>query len=357
VRANAGTIPLLPSDVTVAELLKQRGYVTGGFGKWGLGDAGTTGAPNRQGFDQFFGYLHQVHAHTYYPEYLRDGEAKHPLPGNSGGKREQYSADPIHRRALDFVRANSNRPFFLYACYTLPHGRFEPPTDKPYTDRDWPQPEKNYAAMVTDLDAKFGQLLQLLKELNLQDNTIVFFTSDNGGTGSMARFFHSNGPLRAQKGSVYEGGIRVPMIVRWPGRIQPATTNSLPWAFSDFLPTALDVAGAKSPPGVDGVSVLPALSGKKQEPHFLYWEQHVYNRASGELRGMQSAGRLGDWKAVRPKPEAPLELYNLREDPGESKNHAGEKPELADKLNQMMKAAHSQPRPHNTGNWDYADKT
>jgi arylsulfatase A-like enzyme len=356
VRANAGTIPLLPDDVTVAEVLKTSGYVTGGFGKWGLGAAGTAGAPTRQGFDEFFGYLHQMHAHTYYPEHLLDDEEKFPLPGNSNGKRRQYSADLIHERALQFVRTNSEKPFFLYACYTLPHGRYEPPTDEPYSDRKWPRHAKSYAAMVTDLDTKFGQLLDLLRELKLENETIVFFSSDNGGTGAVAKFFTSNGPFRGQKGSVYEGGIRVPMIVRWPGRVAPGV-SSFPWSFCDFLPTAADITGATIPAGLDGMSVMPTLLEKKQDPRLLYWEQHTYDRKTGTLRNMQSAARLGEWKAVRPSPTAPLELYNLQEDVGETKNRAAEKPEIARELDALMKSAHSAPRPHNTGTWEYADKT
>ncbi|HWB98886.1 MAG TPA: arylsulfatase, partial [Bryobacteraceae bacterium] len=358
VRANAGTVPILPEDVTIASVLQQAGYATGAFGKWALGDAGTTGAATRKGFDEFFGYLHQTHAHDYYTEYLRDGEAKYPLPGNAHGKRGQYTADVIQERALKFLRANRSKPFFLYACTTLPHGDFDPPDDRPYSDRDWPASEKNYAAMVTRADRHLGQILSLLQELKLDDQTVVFVASDNGGTGGAGRkagdFFHSNGALRAVKGTVYEGGIRVPMLVRWPGHTKAGAVSGFPWYFADFFPTASQIAGLPAPKGLDGISVVPALEGKPQKREGgLYWEQHGYSRKTEKLTNMQQAARLGDWKGVRPKPGAALELYNLREDIGEQKNLAAEHPELARRFEEYLKAQHVEPRPHNTGNWGY----
>ncbi|MGH9629489.1 MAG: arylsulfatase, partial [Bryobacteraceae bacterium] len=279
VRANAGTVPLRGEDVTAAEVLKGAGYATGGFGKWGLGDAGTSGEPAKQGFDQFFGYLHQIHAHSYYPEFLWQDGRKYPLQGNREGAREQYSADLIAERALQFVRDHKDGPFFLYAAFTLPHGRFEVPSDAPYSGKHWPQGEKNYAAMVTRADRQIGAILELLEELKLRDETIVFFTSDNGGTsggGHDVSFFNSNGRLRGQKGQLYEGGIRVPMIVRWPGKVKAGAVNETPWAFCDFLPTAAELAGAQTPRGIDGISVLPELQAKGSLPsgRVLYWEHH-----------------------------------------------------------------------------------
>lgn len=360
VRANAGTVPILASDVTVAEILKKAGYATGAFGKWALGDADTSGAATRNGFDQFFGYLHQTHAHDYYPQYLRDGEKKFPLPGNEHGGRKQYSADLIHARATQFVRSNKDRPFFLYSCTTLPHARFEPPSDEPYTDRNWPQAEKNYAAMLTRADRQVGEILQLLKELKIENETIVFLASDNGGTGGVGRdlrFFGSTGLFRAQKGTVYEGGIRVPMIVRWPGRTKAGTRNSFPWAFCDILPTLAEIARTKAPSALDGISVMPTiLGGTQRRATGLYWEQHRYNRKAQKLEGMMQAARIGDWKAVRPAPGAPLELYNLKTDVGETVNLSASTPAISGKLETFLRSQHSEPRPHNNGNWEYADE-
>lgn len=359
VRANAGTVPILPQDVTIAELLKNAGYATGAFGKWSLGDAGSTGAATRKGFDEFFGYLHQTHAHDYYPEYLRDGEKKFLLPGNAGGKHGQYSADLIQERALHFIQSNKDQPFFLYSCSTLPHGDFDPPNDKPYTDRDWPQPEKNYAAMVTRADKHVGEILTSLKSLKLEDDTVVIFASDNGGTGGEGRdvhFFNSTGPFRGQKGTLYEGGVRVPAIVRWNERVAKGVTSHFPWAFCDFFPTALEIAGLAARSGLDGISIVPTLLGKKQDRPPLYWEQHGYNRKTEQLTGMIQAARLDQWKAVRRSPQAPLEIYDLSTDLGEKKNLASAKPEIASKMDAILRSQHGEPRPHNTGTWEYTDK-
>ncbi len=361
VRANAGTIPILDEDITVAEILKQAGYATGGFGKWGLGDAGSAGVPSRQGFDEFFGYLHQIHAHTYYPDFLWKNEQKLPLPGNLEGRNGQYSADLIAEESLRFVRQHKDRPFFLYAAFTLPHGRFEVPSDEPYSGMNWPQPEKNLAAMITRLDGHIGKLMGLLKELRLDDNTIVFFTSDHGapsGPGRRFELFRSNGPMRGEKGNLYEGGIRVPMIVRWPGRVAAGATNDLVWTFWDFMPTAAELAGAKAPANIDGVSVLPVLLGAKRKPQperFFYWEHHQYDRRMEALRpsSMWQAARLGDWKAVRVKPDAPPELYNLRDDVGETTNVAAAHPEVIARIEAYLKTARTEPRPHNTGSFEY----
>jgi len=357
IRANAGTAPILDEDVTVAELLRPAGYVSGVFGKWGLGDAHTAGVPTKQGFDEFFGYLHQIHAHTYYPEFLWENETKYPLPGNANGAKKQYSADIIANKALDFVRRHQDRPFFLYGAFTLPHGHYEVPSDAPYTDRDWPQEEKNYAAMVTRADREIGDLLALLNQLGLEENTIVFITSDNGGTPARAKFFDSNKPLRGFKGQVYEGGIRVPMLVRWPGKTTPGSVSHVPWAFWDFLPTAAELAGVKPPAGIDGVSVLPALQGGSEPLHeFMYWEQNRFNRKKNALDpgSLQQAARMGDWKAVIPKPGAPLELYNLKKDIGETRNVAGENPDVVEKIKTYLKTARTEPRPQVGGTFQFA---
>jgi arylsulfatase A len=363
IRANAGTFPLQADDVTLAEVLQRAGYQSGGFGKWGLGDAGSPGIPTRHGFIAFFGYLHQIHAHTYFPEFLWDNERKHPLAGNSNGGRGEYSADLIADRALQFIRAHRDGPFFLYAPFTLPHGRFEVPNDEPYTGRDWPQPEKNFASMVTRLDGHIGRIMALLTELQLERDTIVFFASDNGGIsgeGHDVKRFRSNGPLRGEKATLYEGGIRVPMIVRWPGRVAEHTTSDVPWGFWDFLPTLAELAGTRAPDGIDGISVLPTILGKnggaqKPSERTFYWEHLQFNRQTSELRTetMLQAVRMGDWKAVRSKPGAPLELYDLADDTGESSDVASAHPDVVSKIEAYLKTARTAPRPHNTGSFEF----
>jgi len=364
VRANAGTIPLRADDVTVADVLKRAGYISGGFGKWGLGDAGSAGVPTRHGFREFFGYLHQIHAHTYYPEFLWLNEGKFPLPGNVNGARAEYSAELIAERSLRFIREHRDQPFFLYAAFTLPHGRFEVPDDEPYGSRDWPQPEKNFASMVTRLDGYVGRIMALLAELKLDRDTIVFFSSDNGGVsgeGHDVTRFRSNGPFRGEKATLYEGGIRVPMIVRWPGHVAENTTSEIPWAFWDFLPTAAALAGTRAPDGIDGISMLPAILGGKavgreqSAREFFYWEHQTFDRQKSVLReaAMIQAVRMRDWKAVRPKQGAPLELYDLARDVGETSDVAAAHPDVVAKIEAYLKTARTPPRPHDTGSFEY----
>lgn len=360
IRANAGTIPLLASDVTVAQVLKQAGYATGGFGKWGLGDARTDGIPTRHGFDRFFGYLHQIHAHSYYPDFLWDNQDKHVLRGNANGAGSDYSADIIAQRSFDFLKANRDRPFFLYACYTLPHAKFEIPDLAPYQDQPWTKGQKTYAAMITRADRYIGTILGMLNQYQLDNDTVVFITSDNGahsGEEKGFEFFRSNGSLRGEKTQLYDGGIRVPMIVRWPGRVKPGAVSSLPWAFWDVMPTMAELAGAKAPAGIDGISVVPELTGRRQTPHdYLYWESDQFDRARNDLNParLSQAVRMGDWKALRLKPGAPVELYNLRQDPGESKNVAAANPQVVSRIEAILKSARTAPRPHNTGTFDWA---
>ena len=363
IRGNAA-LPLRPEDLTVAELLHQNGYRTGLIGKWGLGNEGTTGVPQKQGFDGFFGFLDQTHAHDYYTDHLwRFDAPTDTKPGydgrvefaqNRGGHKGVYVSDLFTSSALQFIRINKPdqfnqfRPFFLYLAYTLPHANNEEgrrsgngmqvPSDAPYSSEPWPQPERNKAAMITRLDSYVGQVLDKLKELKLDDNTVVFFTSDNGPHkegGVDPKFFHSSGGLRGIKRDLYEGGIRVPLIVRWPGRIQAGSVNHDPWAFWDFLPTAAELAKAKLTEKVDGISLLPTLLGKPQTNHheFLYWEFHE--------RGFQQAVRMGDWKAVRPQAGEPLELYNLATDPGEKSNAAAANPAVVAKIEDYLKQARS----------------
>ena len=354
IRGNA-RYPLEPRDITVAEVLKAAGYRTALIGKWGLGEPGSTGAPNVQGFDEFFGYLNQRHAHNYYPTYLWRNDQKVPLrnevpnediEGSGVATRKvDYSADLFAQEALGFIERNKDHPFFLYWASTTPHANneakakgMEVPTDEPYTGENWPGPEKSKAAMITRLDADIGRLFQKLKEVGIDRETIVFFTSDNGPHkegGNDPNFTQSSGPLRGIKRDLYEGGIRVPMIVRWPGRVKAGAVSDQIWAFWDFLPTAADIAGVKALEKIDGISMLPALLGKKQQDHdFLYWEFHE--------RGPKQAVRMGDWKAVRLGPAQPLELYNLKADLAEAKNIAEQHPETVARIEAYLKTARTE---------------
>jgi arylsulfatase A-like enzyme len=348
IRGNS-QVPLATDDVTIAELLKQAGYVTGIIGKWGLGEADTTGVPNSQGFDEWFGYLNQHHAHNYYPDFLWRNGQQQPIPGNVvannvAKERAVYSQDLFASEALDFLDRHQRDRFFLYLPFTSPHANneagqqgMEVPSDEPYSNESWPQAQKNHAAMITRLDRDFGRILDRLHELKLDENTIVFFSSDNGPHkegGADPQFFKSSGPLRGYKRDLYEGGIRVPMIVRWPGHIKAGATSDLAWAFWDVLPTLAELAGATVPSDLDGISVVPALlgrdkSGRDQPRHeYLYWEFHE--------RGFKQAVRAGDWKAIRFGYSGPVELYDLAHDAGEMKDIAEDHPDVVARLTAMM---------------------
>ena len=343
-----GRVALRPEDTTVAEVLKAAGYRTGLFGKWGLGEANTTGRPTQKGFDEFFGYLNQTHAHTYYPDNLWHNDEEVFLPGNLAGVKREYSPDLIAERALEFVRNSKDQPFFLYLALTIPHandeaGRFlgdgmEVPDYGPYAAENWPTTEKGFAAMVTRMDRDIGRLMALLKELSLDENTIVMFSSDNGPHregGHDPEFFGSRGGLRGIKRDLYEGGIRVPTIARWPGKIRPGKISSQIWAFWDLLPTAAELAGAKSPAGIDGISMLPAMLGKPQKDHeYLYWEFFE--------RGFDQAVRKGNWKAVRHGLDGPIELYNLEDDLAEARNIASDHEEVVRQMQEILRTARSE---------------
>jgi arylsulfatase A-like enzyme len=326
-------VPLEPEDVTVAEVLKEAGYVTGITGKWGLGEPGTTGLPNRQGFDKWFGYLNQRRAHTYYPPYLWNNEQKLILEGNKNGKRREYSHDLFTKFALDFIRDYSDKPFFLYLAYTIPHAKYEIPSTEPYTDKPWPQDAKVHAAMITRMDSDVGRIMALLKKLHIDEKTIVFFCSDNGAARRWEGIFDSSGPLRGCKGDLYEGGIRTPMIVRCPGKVPAGKTNHTTWYFADVLPTLAQLAGVKQPAGIDGVSVLPTLLGKKQNlnDRFLYWEY-----PGG---GLRQAVRWRNYKAMRPAPDKPLKLYDLTKDLPEQHNIADQRPNVIARIEAYLKTA------------------
>lgn len=335
--------PLQPEDVTVAEVLKQAGYKTGAVGKWGLGLAGTPGTPNKKGFDEWFGYLGQTPAHNYYPTELYRNERIYGLEKNLNGARGQYAPDLFSMVASNFVRVSKFTPFFLYLAYTIPHANnelktnaMEVPSLEPYEYENWPEQEKRKAAMITRMDRDTGELMKELKTLKIDDNTIVFFSSDNGPhkEGEVhPEFFQASGPFRGVKRDLYEGGIRVPMIARWPGKIKPGTVSEQVWAFWDFLPTAAEIAGLKPPANIDGISMLPTLLGQKQtnQHEFLYFEFHE--------KGSKQAVRMGDWKAVRLELGKPLELYDLKSDPGETHNLAEQHPDVAGKMEEYLKTA------------------
>jgi len=357
VRANDGGTPLRAEEETVASMLKQAGYTTGGFGKWGCGGRGSTGVPEKHGFDVFFGYYDQVHAHSYYTPYLVRNSEEVPLPGNHGlSSGKTYSHYVIFDEAKKFIRENRQRPFFCYLPITPPHGIFDIPEDDPawavYKDKPWPDQAKKYAAMVGMVDRQVGELIALLKELGLDERTIIFLSGDNGGADYFRDADHPRGfhganvdprtgvEFRGHKGNLYEGGLRIPMIVRWPGQIEPGRTSDLLWYFPDVMPTLAELTGTKPPKDIDGISVLPELigaaaAGHPQEQHeYLYWEY-----------ANQQAVRMGNWKAVRPKPDRPWELYDLSSDISEAHDVAAEHPEIVAKLAALAEEAHEPARP------------
>ncbi len=341
-------VALRPEDVTVAEVLKRAGYTTALYGKWGIGGPVTSGRPNLKGFDDFFGYLSQWHAHTYYPEHLWENEIERFIRGNLGRRQDDYSHDLFTDRALKFLDRKHDKPFFLYLPYTIPHtnnelGRatgdgMEVPDYGSYAAQDWPNPEKGFAAMIERLDRDVGRILDKLRERGIDENTIVFFTSDNGPHregGHDPDFFQSRGPLRGIKRDLYEGGIRVPTLARWPGKIKPGQVSDQVWAFWDVLPTLAELGGAKAPSGIDGISMVPALLGKTQKQHeYLYWEFHE--------RGSKQAVRHGKWKAVRLAPGEPLELYDFSRDVAEAHDLADQHPDVVARFNAYLEGARTE---------------
>ncbi len=344
VRGNTGGIPLPEDAVTIAQLLKNAGYATGGFGKWGLGDIDTEGVPEKHGFDDFFGYYHQIHAHDYYPEYLVRNGSKVAMPGNRKTPGETYSQYPIFEATCDFIRNNKDRSFFCYAPWTPPHGQYFIPEDDPawhkYKDKPWERKARVVAAMTGMIDRQVGQVLDLLEERGIADNTVVFFCSDNGASYRFEGELDSSGPLRGRKRDMYEGGIRVPMVARWPGRIAAGTESALPWYFPDVLPTCCALAGIQAPADIDGMSVAPALlgSGAQMQPRHLYWEWPTYDWGKQKYTGLIQAVRHGDWKLLRQGEDLPWELYDLANDPGEQNNIAAEHPERVTELRQWVDA-------------------
>ena len=351
-----GQHPIPDDELTLGEILQRHGYATAAIGKWGLGHFGTTGDPNRQGFDLFYGYNCQAHAHNHYPRFLWRNGKKETLPGNDRSLTgKHHSQDLFIREALKFIRAHRDRPFFLYMPFIIPHLSIQVPEstlddykgkipEAPYKHRGYlqhPFPRAGYAAMVTHMDRGIGEILALVKERGLDDDTLVMFSSDNGPTyrrlgGSDSDFFRSAGPFRGLKGSVYEGGIRVPLVARWPGRVRPGSVTDHLSAFWDLLPTLAEVAGAAPPEDVDGISFAPTLLGQghQRQHDYLYWEFPAY--------GGQQAVRLGDWKGVRQRllrGGTALELYHLRDDPGETTDLAAKHPDLVARIQAILRKA------------------
>jgi len=356
----SGQWPISPEALTLAECLKTAGYTTALIGKWGLGIENSAGEPNKQGFDYYYGYLDQVLAHNYYPEYLiRNGEkemlinkvkyldttAWHKGLGSYSTKKTEYSNDLFTNDALQFIEKNKDTTFFLYLPYTIPHDngealeneRQEVPDHGIYENEDWPMDRKGYAAMVSRLDKYVGQIMEKLKEAGIDENTVVFFTSDNGPMTDMefTEFFNSNGPFRGGKRDLYEGGIRVPLIVRWPGKIAAGSKSKHVSAFWDFMPTVCEIAGSEQPENTDGISYLPELLKQEQNNHeYLYWEFTE--------RGGKQAIRKGKWKAVRNdvfnNPNSTVELYDLSTDPGEENNIAKQYPAVVKELDDLMQS-------------------
>jgi arylsulfatase A-like enzyme len=346
VRNNSGGVPLFPEDVTVASVLKKAGYVTGGFGKWGLGNQGNQGAAEKHGFDTFFGYYNQVHAHDYYTSHLFRNSERVELEGPAhaviynGEKSERnskYAHYAIHEETLKFIRenANSGKPFFCYAPWTPPHSNLVIPEDDPawalYKDKPWHGRAKTVAAMMSMVDRHVGDILKLLKELNIDDNTIVFFTSDNGSSRNWEGVLDSSGELKGAKRSMHEGGIRVPMIVRWPGKIKAGVESDLPCYFPDVMPTLAELAdvSAHVPKDINGISIVPTLlgTGEQKKHEYLFW--------SGAIR-------MGHWKGVGIPGK--LALYDLLKDIGETTDLAAQQPEIVAKLGTLMQQAWTEPR-------------
>ncbi len=352
VRSNGGGTPLREGEETIASVLKKKGYATGGFGKWGCGGRGSTGVPEKHGFDTFIGYYDQVHAHTYYPPYLIKNSEELVLEGNKGGRTgKTYSQYVIYEEAKKFIRKNKDQPFFAYLPFTPPHGMFDVPKEDPafqlYKDKDWHPEAINYAALVTLLDRQVGGILDLLEELKLTENTVVFFCGDNGGNDYFKSKEHPRGfhgpnvhpktgvEFRGHKGRLYEGGLRIPMMVRWPGKIKAGRLSDHLWYFPDVLPTVAEFAKAKVPSDITGISIVPELLGeevvgRKQAQHkYLYWEL-----------GSQTAVRMKNWKAVRPKQNSPWELYDLSKDISETRDVSKEQAQILKQMLAFAEEAH-----------------
>lgn len=336
-----GQLPIPADSITVAKALKSSGYATACAGKWGMGMFDTPGSPLKQGFDHFFGYNCQRHAHSYFPTYLYRDDQRFELPGNDGkGVGQTYAQELIQRDVEAWIRAQRDKPFFLFYAVTLPHGRQEIDDLGIYKDKPWTPTQKAYAAQVTRLDADIGRVLKLLQELGLDERTLVMTAGDNGSSfapnSELGKLFDqaSNG-LRGYKRGLYEGALRQAALARWPGRVPAGRVSDEPWAFWDFLPTALELSGTPAPTGLrtDGLSLAAFLQGgAAPKRDYFYWELH-------EMQSIQAA-RWGDWKAVRNGPAAKVEIYDLKADAGEQQDLAAKRPELVERALAIFKEAH-----------------
>ncbi len=362
-----GQEPLADSVVTLAEHLKAQGYVTGAFGKWGLGFPGSEGDPVKQGFDTFYGWNCQRLGHHYYPRHLWDKTSKVILKENAGKAKGLYAPDIVQEKTLRFIEQNKDKPFFCFVPTILPHADLAAPEEyvarfrgkfgeeTPYQGYDdgpdyrtgpyesCAEPKAIYAAMVTYLDDKVGEIVAKVKELGIEEKTLIIFTSDNGPHtegGNDPEYFNSNGPFRGSKRSLYEGGIRVPFVARWDGAIKPGSTSDVVAAFWDFMPTFTQLAGGTMPGGIDGLSLVPSLLGTPGQliHDYFYWEFHE--------EGGRQAVRMGDWKGVRDgvskDRDGPVELYNLAKDIGEKNNIADQHPDVVGKIASIMKSARTE---------------
>ncbi len=338
---NEGQRPIPKDTITIPKLIKKAGYTTGCIGKWGLGGPGTEGEPNKQGFDHWYGYLCQTLAHSYYPLHLWRNGKKEIQEGNNIETGLHYSHDLFTDDALDFISKNKENPFFLYLPYTIPHTKFQVPDLGEYADKEWEDNHKIQAAMISRMDRDVGRIIELLKKYKL-NNTLVIFTSDNGAHGKSKthKKFKASGELRGKKRDLYEGGIRVPMIAWWPGKIKPGSTTGHVSAFWDVMPTICGIAGIEPPKNIDGISFLPTLLNKKgQKKHeYLYWEFYE--------RGGKQAVLWKDWKGIRLNVgndrNGPIELYNIKSDISEKNNVAEKNPEIVKKINNFMIEAHTE---------------
>jgi arylsulfatase A len=320
-----GQFPMPENTITVAHMMKKAGYKTGIIGKWGLGHPGSASTPEKMGFDHFFGYNCQREAHEYYPQHLWRNTEKVMLNG------EKYSHDLMAEDALEFVRKHKAAPFFLYLAFTIPHSKLQVPDLGPYADKPWDENLKKLAAMITRLDSDVGRLMSLLKNLELDEKTLVIFASDNGAAYRDALFNHS-GILRGYKRDMYEGGIRTPAIARWPGRIQPGTVSEQVWGFVDVFATFAELLGQPRPGDTDGISILPALLENRVVEHPpMYWEFHE--------GGFYQAARMGNWKAVKNGKGGPIELFDLAADPRESRDVASDHPEVVERFRTFLQSA------------------
>jgi arylsulfatase A-like enzyme len=335
---------LTEADRTIGDVLRDAGYRTAMIGKWHMDGFNPDAGPLDRGFDEFFGWLvsepRTYAGNIYFPPYRFRNRELVAVPGNEAGGRAVYEPELSMEEAERFLRSGHDRPFFLFLSLDLPHSPYEAPDFGPYADSPWPHPMKHYAAMIHNTDRIVGRVLEVLREQGLDEETLVVFTSDNGPRSEpqpqqteIIDFFESTGPLRGYKRDLSDGGIRVPMIARWPGRVPAGVTSALPWYFADILPTFADLAGAETPAAVDGVSVAPALLGLRQDlsDRFMYWEFHE--------GGFSQAVRRGRWKAFRGGLRGPIELYEIERDPGETTDIAASHPGVVAQIERYLATA------------------